>query len=240
MKNVTIRKMLAVVGLAAALTGCGEANSTSTPVSEETLQDEPGSSTEESKDETSSEDDAEDEKQDDAGETSEPDAGDEEASKDDAALEDASYYTNCMPIVYPDGACEEPFFNEVYTAEDNINVLYRAEISGNVLTITASFIQQDADCKKMTFETREIPVAEDLKIWLFEEGEEEISVEKFNSLYADPEGISIEKFNTLYAIPQCDDSWRGVGIEMKVENGEAKVLYINPLIDPDRDPTLHD
>jgi len=223
MKNGTIRKMLAVVGLAAALTGCGEANSTSTPVSEETLQDEPDSATEESKDENSSEDDAEDEKQDDTGETSEPDAGDEEAPKDDAVLEDGEYDTTSLPGVHPNGAFENELtgFKSDDPDADQEDILYKAEISDGVLNITASFVQYSDDYSDViayyNFETREIPVSEDLLIEL----QSGVDADDLSDI---TEELSIEKFNTFYSDP---DDYKGpVAITLKIENGEVTYIHL--------------
>ena len=209
MKNGTIRKMLAVVGLAAALTGCGEANSASTLLSEGTVQEEePDSASEENEkdpepetgDETSASE---------AGEADETQAGEDETGSADAG-EEASFedgvYITCDNIDVKDPDAEK------YAAFE------QAEIKDGILTITGSFEQQDDNWDQTayyTYETRELPVAEDVVV-------------EFGGGEGEPEKSTVDTFNSFYADPNASDreSHRGLGVMITIEDGEVKVIDI--------------
>ena len=210
MKKKTIREMLAVMGIAVALTACGQSNaSQSEPVSEETLQEDEADSMasgEDAGDETSSDDTNAVATSDvlDSDVVDEP-AGDDAAGDETALLDDGFYIT-----VDNEDATQDPDF-------DKMAILHKAEIKDGVLKITASFEQQNDSFDKIayyTYETREIPVAKDLVIcYSGEETSEEISADVFNLLYADPHASD-------------RDDHRGLGIEIEIKEGEVKTITI--------------
>ncbi len=217
MKKSSIRTMLAVMGMAAALTGCGKDSGESSPVSEETLQYEEasesssGSSAESSSEtgeagesgETGDEDKPTEQSADEG--SSETGSGEADVVKDDTDFEDGIY----MTVDYPADAAGDP-------DADKRSVLYQAKIADGVLTITSSFEQRNDEWDQIAYyvyETREIPVADDVVIQFGGEEPEETTVEQFNAFYADPDASDREDH-------------RGLGIDLEIKNGEVATITI--------------
>ena len=207
MKKNKIREILAVMGVAVALTACGQSNAPqSEPVSEETQQDnEADSKTSDSDaDETPAATDA-------ASDTADTDTAGDDAADDavneEASLDDGVYFA-CYNV---DAVKDADAKKGAYIAG--------AVIKDGELEILGSLEQLDDSGDQIAYyevEVRDIAVADDFAV-----RDISFDADTDEEIYDD---ITIDDFNSMFS--DMNSGALGLGLKIEIEDGEVTIIDI--------------